>query len=64
MSIFLPIFVVILFILIFSKGCDVLSISTSDMISDHFSVIADFNIPTDHIRNCAASYHILKVEAT
>ena len=35
-------------LMIFSIGCDVLSVSTSDMSSDHFSVIADLNITTDH----------------
>ena len=37
-------------LMIFSKGCDILSVSTSDMISDHFSILADLNIPTDHSR--------------
>ena len=37
-----------LHVMIFSKGCDVLSVSPSDAISDHFSVIADLKIPTDH----------------
>ena len=36
--------------MIFSKGYDVLSITTSDMISDRFSVIADLNTPTEHSR--------------
>ena len=35
-------------LMIFFKGYDVLSVSTSDMISDHFSVIAYLNIPADH----------------
>ena len=49
-------------LMIFSKGCDVLSVSTSDMISDHFSVIADLNIPTDHSRTVpqAITYRKLK----
>ena len=34
-------------VMIFSKGCDVLSVSPSDAISDHFSVIVDLKIPTD-----------------
>ena len=34
--------------MIFSKGCDVLSVSPSDVISDPFSVIADLKIRTDH----------------
>ena len=35
-------------VMIFSNRCGVLSVSPSDAISDHFSVIADFKIPTDH----------------
>ena len=35
-------------VMIFSKRCDVLSVSPSDAISDQFSVIADLKIPTDH----------------
>ena len=31
--------------MIFSKGFDVLSVLVSDKISDHFSVVADLNIP-------------------
>ena len=34
--------------MIFSHRCDVLSVSPSDAISDHFSVVADLKIPTDH----------------
>lgn len=37
-------------LMIFSKGCDVLSVSPSDKISDHFSVLADLNIPIDKSR--------------
>ena len=32
----------------FSKGCDILSVSTSDIISDHFSIVANFKLPTNH----------------
>ena len=32
----------------FSKGRDVLSVSTFDMISDHFFVVADLRIATKH----------------
>ena len=32
-------------VMIFSKGCDGLSVSPYDAISDHFSVIADLKIP-------------------
>ena len=35
-------------VMILSRGCDVLSVSPSDAISDHFSVIADLKIPIDH----------------
>ena len=35
-------------VMIFSNRCDVLSVSPSDDISDHFSVVADLKIPTDH----------------
>ena len=35
-------------VMILSKGFDILSVSPSDAISDHFSVIADLKIPTDH----------------
>ena len=32
-----------------SKGCDILSVSTFDMISDHFSLVADMKILTDYV---------------
>ena len=35
-------------VMIFSKGCYVLSVSPYDAIFDHFSVIADLKNPTDH----------------
>ena len=34
--------------MISAKGCDVLFVSPSDAVSDHFSVIADLKISTDH----------------
>ena len=37
-------------LMVFSKGCDVLSVSTSDMISGHFSVVAGLKMPRDHSR--------------
>ena len=42
--------------MIFSKECDVLSVSISDMISDHFSVVADLRIPTNH--SCTAPHRL------
>ena len=44
-------------VMIFSKGCDILSVSPSDTISDHFSAIADLKIPTDH-SHTTANHHI------
>lgn len=38
-------------LMIFSKGLDVLSVSASDKISDHFSVLADLNIPSKNSRS-------------
>ena len=35
-------------VMIFSNRCDVLSVSPSDAISDHFSLVADLKIPTNH----------------
>ena len=48
--------------MIFSKGCDVLSLSSSDAISDHIPVIADLKIPTDrsHTVPQTITYHKLK----
>ena len=34
--------------MICSSGCNVLSVSTSDLISDHFSVVANLQIPSNH----------------
>ena len=50
-------------VMIFSKGCDVLSVSPSGAISDHFSVIAELKIPTDHSHTVpkTITYRKLKV---
>ena len=37
-------------LMICSSGCNVLSVSTSDLISDHFSVVANLQIPSKHSR--------------
>ena len=49
-------------VMIFCNRCDVLSVSPSDAISDHFSVIADLKIPTDHSHTepQTITYHKLK----
>ena len=48
--------------MIFSNRCDVLSVSPSNAIFDHFSVIADLKIPTDHSHTVpqTITYHKLK----
>ena len=47
-----------LHLMICSSGCNVLSVSTSDLISDHFSVVAACKFhPTDHPTN----YQVPKV---
>ena len=46
----------------FSKECDVLSVSTSDMISDHF-VVADLRIPTNHRRTAPQTITYRKLNA-
>ena len=50
-------------LMIFSKGCDVLSVSPSDAISDHFSVIADLKIPTDHSHTVPQTITYRKLKA-
>ena len=50
-------------VMIFSKGCDVLSVSPSDAISDHFSVIADLKIPTDHSHTVSQTITYRKLKA-
>ena len=37
-------------LMICSLGCTVLSVSASDLISDHFSVVANLQIPSNHSR--------------
>ena len=37
-------------LIICSPGCNVLSVSASDLISDHFSVVANLQIPSIHSR--------------
>ena len=49
--------------MIFCKGCDVLSVSPYDAITDHFAVIADLNIPTDHSHTVPQTSTYLKLKA-
>ena len=43
------------------NGCDVLSVS--DAISDHFSVVADLKIPTDHSHTVPQTITYRKLKA-
>ena len=44
-----------------STGCNVLSVSASDLISDHFSVVANLQIPSNHSRTSPKNYQVPKV---
>ena len=46
-----------------SAGCNVLSVSTSDLISDHFSVIADLRIPSNHSRTVPQTINYRTLQA-
>ena len=37
-------------LMICSSGCNVISVSISDFVSDHVSVVADLQIPSNHNR--------------
>ena len=44
--------------------CDFLSVSPSDAISDHFSDLADYKIPTDHSHTVPPTITYRKLKAT
>ena len=50
-------------VMIFSNRCDVLFASPSDTISDHFSVVADLKIPTDHSHTVPQTITYRKLKA-
>ena len=50
-------------VMIFSNRCDVLSVSPSGAISDHFSVVADLKIPTDHSHTVPQTITYRKLKA-
>ena len=50
-------------VMIFSNRCDVLSVSPSDAISDHFPVIADLKISTDHSHTVPQTITYRKLKA-
>ena len=49
--------------MIFSNRCDVLSVSPSDASLDHFSVVADLKIPTDHSHTVTQTITYRKLKA-
>ena len=50
--------------MICSSGCNVLSVLTSDLISDHFSVVADLQIPSNHSRTILKTIKDRKLQST
>ena len=50
-------------LMICSSGCNVLSVSTSDLISDHFSVVADLQIPSNHSRTVPQTIKYRKLQS-
>ena len=50
-------------LMIFSKGFDVLSVSVSDKVSDHFSVVADLNIPRNINRSVPTTIRYCNLKA-
>ena len=50
-------------LMIFSKGFDVLSVSVSDKNSDHFSVVADLNIPRNNNRTVPTTIRYRNLKA-
>ena len=45
------------------SGCIVLSVSISDLISDHFSVVADLLIPSNHSRTVPQTIKYRKLQS-
>ena len=50
-------------LMICSPGCNVLSVSASDLISDHFSVVANLQIPAIHSRNIPQTIKYRKLQS-
>ena len=49
--------------MICSPGCNVLSVSASDLISDHFSVVANLQIPSTHSRTITQTIKYRKLQS-
>ena len=61
---FLPTLTVILLtLMICSSGCNVLSVSASDLISDHFSVVANLQILSNHSRTIPQTIKYRKLQS-
>ena len=50
-------------LIIFSTGCNILSVSNSDLISDHFSVVADLQISSHHSQNVPQTIKFRKLQS-
>ena len=50
-------------LMICSPGCNVLSVSASDLISDHFSVVANLQIPSNHSRTIPQTIKYRKLQS-
>ena len=50
-------------LMICSPGCNVLSVSASDLISDHSTVVADWQIPSNHSRTIQQTIKYRKLQS-
>ena len=50
-------------LMICSRGCNVLSVSASDLISDHFSVVSNLQIPSNHSRTIPQTIKYRKLQS-
>ena len=50
-------------LMISSPGCNLLSVSASDLISDHFSVVANLQIPSNHSRTISQTVKYRKLRS-
>ena len=50
-------------LMICSTACNVLYVSSSDLISDHFSVVADMQIPSNHSRTVPQTINCRKLQS-
>ena len=50
-------------LMIYSPGCNVLSVSASDLISDHISLVANLQIPSNHSRTIPQTIKYRKLQS-